>query len=78
MRVLVKRLLTDEFLTETGAWTIHASEARDFKYPADAQTFCRIHALEDSEPVLKSHGRVVGIYPSAYSATHADAPLNDF
>ena len=78
MTVLVKRLLTDEFLTETDSWTMDPALARDFMNPAAAEMFCRIHALEDTAPVLRSQGMEVEIYPLSHATSYADAPLNDY
>lgn len=53
MKVLVKSVTTNKFLTENGGWTDEASEACDFKTSAEALLFCSTHAVGDSELVVE-------------------------
>jgi len=77
MKVLVKRLITREFLTTTGSWTLNPAEARDFKTSTDATAFCSVHALEDSELVMELPQRGFMMLPYSQTYSHLDQPLND-
>ena len=78
MKVLVKRLITEEFLTTTGSWTQNLAEARDFKTSTDATTFCTVHAVEDSELVVELPQRELVMVPYSQTYSHQDQPLNDY
>ena len=78
MKVLVKRLVKMEFITDTGTWTEDPKQARDFKTSTDAVTFCAVHALRDSEPVMELEDRQFGLLPFSLAVGRYDQPLNDF
>jgi hypothetical protein len=78
MKVYVKRLVTMEFLTNTGTWTSDPAKARDFKTSTDALTFCADHELRDSEPVMELAQSQFGPLPYAMSHGYQEQALSDY
>ncbi len=52
MRIFLRHLRTNLLLTEAGAWTGCADEARSFRHSAEAMDFAREEGLREVEIVL--------------------------
>lgn len=78
MKVFVKRLVTQEFLTDSGTWTPNSEQARDFKTSTDATNFCAVHAIGDSELVVQLPQNELGLLPYTPSYCYQDQVLSDF
>jgi hypothetical protein len=53
MRLLLRSLLTKEFLSESGDWRSDCAQAYDFKTLARATKFCDNHEIKDAELVAE-------------------------